>query len=87
MACADGRSVSNRGRDSSGESNWSPGRPAPLHISPTHRTPDDDPPARKPARSVTVTFAMQDSESSLVGTSAAVSVAQYSAHGTHTSHL
>ena len=84
MACADGRSVSNHGRDSSGESNWSPGRPAPLHISPTHRTPDDDPPARKPARAVT--FAMQD-ESSLVGTSAAVSVAQYSAHGTHTSHL
>ena len=64
------------GRYSSAESSSSMGRPAPLPISPTHHTPDDDPPARKAARGVTSTT--QD-ESSPIGTSAAVSIAQYSA--------
>ena len=75
-ACAEARSLTKRGRDSSAESSSSPGRPAPWPISPTHRMPDDDPPARKAARAVTSTT--QD-ESSPVETSAAVSVAQYSA--------
>ena len=75
-ACAEARSVTKRGRDSSAESSSSPDRPASSPFSPKHRTPDDDPPARKAARAVTA--AMQD-ESSPVGTSAAVSVTQYSA--------
>ena len=75
-ACAEARSVAKRGRDSNAESSWSPGRPALSPTSPMNRTPDDDPPARKAARAVT--SAMQD-ESSPVGISAAVSIAQYSA--------
>ena len=51
-------------------------RPALSPINPMHCTPDDDPPAWKTARAVT--SATQD-ESSPVGHSATVSVAQYSA--------
>ena len=71
-ACAEARSVAKRGLGAG--SSLSPGRPAPSATRITHTR--DGPPARKAARAVT--YATQD-ESSPVGTSAAVSIAQYSA--------
>ena len=64
------------GRDPGSGSSSSPGRLAPLATRTTHRATDEDPPARKAAQAVT--YATQD-ESSLTGTSEAVSFAQYSA--------
>ena len=70
------RWAAKRSWDSGAGSGSSPDRPARSHSGTTHRTPDDDLPARKAARAVSSTT--QD-ESSPVGTSAAVSVAQNSA--------
>ena len=75
-ACAEARSAATRGWDPSAGADSSPGRPAPSATRTMHRAMDDDPPARKAAQAVT--YATQD-ESSPVGTSAAVSVVQYSA--------
>ena len=74
-ACADARWVAKRSRNSATGSASSPDELAPLPISTTHRTPDDNPLVWKAPRAVS--SATRD-QSSPVGTSAVVSVERYS---------